>query len=271
MSLDVAYRFVIEKLLTAQVATHADMAARLRENLVSRKAHYDEVVLPALRQLTNVPPPDRRLEGAWNVTAAQLRAAADDLLVLMADARAQGAPNLQRSGRQAGQKLDLSLRPPTSGNPAEIALTLRVMHDGLRRAARDVSDEIGRLTAWLGVCADPAAQDFVGQLAKLAAEIRPGEAPAGPYAPGQVEATGPSGHVALLRNYEVDVAAAFGPDVDLIALVLDRLTTNASGRAKFGPLSESVDVIAATTAEPAHSELRVTYLSRGQNPDEAAQ
>jgi hypothetical protein len=133
----VAHRFVIEKLLTAQVASHADIAARLLEHLVARKRHYDEVVLPGLRRLTDVPPPDRTLEGAWNATASQLLATASDLLHLMEDARAQGGPNLQRSGRSAGPKLDLSLTPPTSADSREIALTLYVMQDGLRHAARD--------------------------------------------------------------------------------------------------------------------------------------
>jgi len=176
----VAYRFIIEKLLTAQVASHADIAAWLLEYLVARKGHYDEVVLPALRRMTDVPAPDRTLEGAWNATAAQLLATASDLLRLMEDARAQGVPNLQRSRRQAGPKLDLTLSPPTSADPQEIAITLHVMQDGLRRAAQDVSDEIGRLNAWLGVCADPAARELVEQLAKLAAEIRPAKASPGP-------------------------------------------------------------------------------------------
>lgn len=266
-----AYRFVIEKLLTAQVASHADIAARLLEHLVARKRHYDEVVLPALRRMTDVPPPDRTLEGAWNATAAQLLAAASDLLHLMEDARAQGVPNLQRTGRSAGPKLDLTLRPSTSADPREVALTLHVMQDGLRRAARDVSDEIGRLNAWLGVCADPAAREFVEQLAKLAAEIRPAEAPAGPYAPSQVEAAGPPGHVALLRNFGVEVTAVFEPEVDLIALVFQRLPSDSSGLPRFGPLSDSVDLDAARTADPEVATLRVSYSARGQDRAEASQ
>jgi hypothetical protein len=145
------------------------------------------------------------------------------------------------------------------------------MQDGLRRAARDVSDEIGRLNAWLGVCADPAARELVEQLAKLAAEIRPAKASTGPYAPGQVEAAGPPGHVALLHNYEVEIAAVFEQELDLLALVLQRLCTDSSGRPRFGPLSESVDVAAATTADPETSTLLVMYASRGQNATEATQ
>jgi hypothetical protein len=267
----VSYRFVIEKLLTAQVASHADIAARLLEHLVARKRHYDEVVLPALREMNELPPPDRALEGAWNATAAQLLAAANDLLRLMEDARAQGVPNLQRRGRSAGPKLDLTLGPPTSADPREVAATIYVMQDGLRGAARDVSDEIGRLNAWLGVCADPAAREFVEQLAKLAAEIRPDNAPPGPYAPGQVELAGPRDHVALMRSYEVEIVAAFEPDVDLIELVLRRLPAGSPGPPRFGALSDGVDVVAATTADAEFSTLRVTYSSRGKNPEEATQ
>jgi hypothetical protein len=121
------------------------------------------------------------------------------------------------------------------------------------------------------VCADPATAEFAEQLAKLAAEIRPTEAPPGPYAPGQVEATGPPGHVELLRSYEVVVAAVFESDVDLLELVLQRLPSGSSGRPSFGSLAQSVDVAAATTADSEPSTLRVTYSSRGQNPEEATQ
>lgn len=267
-----AYRFVIEKLLTAQVSSHADIAGRLLDHLVKRKQHYDEVVLPALRKLTAVPPPDRTIEGAWNATAAQLLAASDDLLALMDDARSQGVPNLQvRTGRSAGPKLDLTLTPPSSFDPQEIALTIHVMQDGLGRAARDASDEIDRLIAWLEVCADPVAQDFVGQLKQLGSQLRPVSVPPGPYAPGSVEAAGPPGHIALLLNYEVDIVASFEPEVDLLARVLEVLPSDASGRPSLGPLAESVDVTVPIAGASDGPAFRATYAARGQNSDEARQ
>lgn len=267
-----AYRFVIEKLLTAQVSSHADIAARLIEHLVKRKRHYDDVVLPALRDITDAPPPDRGFEGAWNATADQLLAAFEDLLGLMSDARQQGVPALQaRPGRSPGQKLDLSLTPPSSTDRQEVAMTLHVMHDGLRRAARDASDELGRLVAWLGVCADPAAQDFAEQMKQLASQLRPTGVPAGPYAPSDVEVQGPPGHVRLMNPYDVDVVASFQPDVDLLTTVLKVLPSNSAGQPSLGPLSRNVDVVVPATGAAADPMLRATFVVRGQNPDEARQ
>lgn len=266
-----AYRFVIEKLLTAQVSTHADIAARLLDHLVKRKRHYDEVVLPALREMIAVPPPDRTIEGAWNATVAQLLAASADLLRLMEDARAQGVPNLRkRTGRSAGPKLDLTLTPPSSFDPREIAITLHVMQDGLGRAARDASDEINRLIAWLEVCADPAAQNLVEQLKQLGMQLRPVGVPPGPYAPGNVEAAGPPGHIALLLDFEVDIVATFKPEIDLLDRVLQVLPSDASGRPSL-PLALGVDVTIPIADAPERSAFRATYAARGQNPDEARQ
>lgn len=266
------YRFVIEKMLTAQVSSHADIAARLLDHLVKRKRHYDESILPALRTMTEAPPPDRGLEGAWNATADQLLAASEDLLQLMADARQQGVPALQaRTGRSAGQKLDLTLAPPTSATPREIAATLYVMNDGLKRAARDASDELGRLVAWLGACDDPAAQDFVEQMKALASQLRPANVAPGPHAPSNVEVEGPPGHVALMKHYEVHVVAGFGPDVDLLADVLDVLPSDPAGQPSLGPQSKDVDVVVPATGDDERPSLRATFAARGQNPDEAEQ
>ncbi|MCW2984741.1 MAG: hypothetical protein JWR63_2311 [Conexibacter sp.] len=267
-----AYRFVIEKVLTAQVSSHADIAARLLEHLVKRKEHYDKVVLPPLRAMTNVPPPDRTIEGAWNATADQLLAASADLLALMRDAQAQGSKNLQkRTGRSAGQKLDLTLTAPSSPSPEETVLTLQVMRDGLGRAARDASDEIDRLVAWLGPCEDPVARDFVAQMQRLAGQIRPTGFPPGPHAPTNVEASGPPGHVALMSRFAVDLVACFAPNVDLLLSVLNVLPSDQEGRASLGPLAENVDVVVPTAGDRTSSALHATYTARGQNEDEACQ
>jgi hypothetical protein len=65
-------------------------------------------------------PRTERLTGAWNAIASQLLAAQGDLLRLMEDAKAQGSENLQRMGRQAGPKLDASLRAPSSMTPLRL-------------------------------------------------------------------------------------------------------------------------------------------------------
>lgn len=266
-----AYRFVIEKLLTAQVSSHADIAARLLDHLVRRKRHYDELVMPTLRAMTNAPPPDRGLEGAWNATADQLLAASDDLLQLMTDARQQGGPALRkRTGRSAGPKLDLTLSPPATADERELVVTFYVMNDGLQRAARDVSDELGRLVAWLGACADPVAQEFIQQMKQLASQLRPIGVSPGPYAPSNVELEGPPGHVRLMKRFEVDVSATFGPKVDLLG-ALNRLPSDPTGNPTLGPLSTAVDVIVAAAGEAKPSRLCATFVARGQNPEEAQQ
>ena len=267
----IAYRFVIEPLYTAQVATQADIAARMLEYLVKRKQHYDNVVIPGLRGIGAAGPEDRKLEGAWNATASQLLSVQDDLLRLMEDARAQGSKNLlQQMGRVAGPKLDLSLTPPALPNQLEIMATLYVMWEGLRGVARDAGDQIGRLNAWLSECADPVARAFVEQLAALATQIRPQDAPPGSYAPGPVEATGPSGHTALLQGYRVNVVARFNPQVDLMRAIFEDLLSKPSGDPDFGPLAASVDVRVGTTSDPKPPTLTVTYPARGQTADEAS-
>ena len=57
------------------------------EHFVARNQHYDEVVIPGLRGMGAAGPEDCKLMGAWNATAAQLLAAAEDLHELMRDAR----------------------------------------------------------------------------------------------------------------------------------------------------------------------------------------
>ena len=266
----IAFRFVIEPMYTAQVSTHADIAGRMLEHLVKRKEHYDNVVIPGLRGMGAAGPEDRMLAGAWNATASQLLSAQDDLLRLMEDATAQGSENLQRQvGRVAGPKLDLSLKAPPSPTPGEITATVYVMWDGLRRAAGDAGDQINRLKAWLSECADPVAQEFVHQLSALVNQIRPQDAPPGPYAPGPVEAAGPSGHTALLHGYTVEVVARFRPEVDLMKAIFDDLPSKPSAVPDFGPLAESVDVGVGTTSDPGAPTLAVTYPARGQNEDEA--
>ena len=210
------------------------------------------------------------LAGAWNATASQLLSAQDDLLRLMEDARAQGSENLSKqTGRMAGPKLDLSLKPPSFPSSGEIAATLYVMWDGLRRAATDAGDQINRLNAWLSECADPVSQEFVHQLSALVTQIRPQDAPPGPYAPGPVEAAGPAGHTALLHGYTVEIAARFRPEVDLIKTIFDGLPSTPSGLPDFGPLAVNVEVGLATTSAPEAPTLAVTYPARGQNADEA--
>lgn len=44
-------RIVIEPMLSAQVVAHADLSARLIENFVKRRRHYDEVVILEMRAM----------------------------------------------------------------------------------------------------------------------------------------------------------------------------------------------------------------------------
>lgn len=266
----IAFHFVIEPLYTAQVSSQADVAARMLEHLVKRKQHYESAVIPALRGMGAAGPEDRMLAGAWSATASQLLSTRNDLLQLMEDARAQGSENLQqRAGRVAGPELDLSLTPPSSANPVEIKATLYVMWDGLRGAARDAGDQLNRLNAWLSQCADPVARAFVEQLSALAIEVRPQDAPPGPYAPGPVETGGPTGHTALMRGYTVEVVASFKSEVDLMQVIFGRLPSKPSGVPNFGQLAEDVNVEVGTTSDTQPPNLTVTYPARGQNAEEA--
>jgi hypothetical protein len=264
--LAVAYRFVIEPLFTAQVATHADISARLIENFIRRKRQYDEVVMPALRKMGIAPPEDRILEGAWNAVAAQLQSTEADLLQLMEDAREQGTEVLRsRRGRTGGPEIDLSLTAPSSTDSAEVAATVYVMFDGIRGAARDAADEIGRLTPWLSRCADPVAAEFVDQLEELAGQLRPPNVPPGPYAPGEVEANGPAEHAALMSPYKVTFVDCFGPHPDL----MDLLPGGDGAAPDFGPLAEEMSFAEDSATDPALFTLSVTYPAAGQNDEEA--
>jgi hypothetical protein len=261
-----AYRFVIEPMFTAQVATHAHLSARMIENFVNRKRHYDDDVMPAFRKMGIAPPEDRVLEGAWNAIAAQLLAAQADLIQLMEDAKQQGTEVLRsRRGRTAGPKLDLSLTAPSSESPAQVAATAYVMLDGMRGAARDATDEIGRLTPWLSECADPAVGEFVDQLEGLAAQLRPQNIAPGPYAPGDVEANGPPQHAALMSAFKVTFVESFGPHPELMEL----LPGGDHAAPGFGPLAENMSFAEDSATEPALFTLSVTYPAAGQNDEEA--
>jgi hypothetical protein len=253
------------------VAIHADIAARLLENFVKRKQHYDDAVIPAIRDIGSAGAEDRVLEGAWNAIASQLLSTQDELLRLMEDAKTQGTEALQRRGRQAGPKLDLTLTPPSSADPREVAATLYVMWDGLRGAARDAADELDRLIAWLSRCADPVAAQFVVQLSALAGQLRPPNVPPGPYAPGPVEIDGPRQHAALMSRYGVTVVAAFKAQVELMNIMSGSLPEKSFGAPDFGPLAKDMNVKEDTTFDPPLFTLTVSYPAGGQGDEQARQ
>lgn len=161
---------------------HADVAARLIDNFVRRREHYDSVI-GAMRERGIAAPEDRKLAGLLNAMASQLLATRDDLLRLMEDAKQQGTENLRRMGRSAGPNPDTSLTAPDSANPDEVAATVYVMWDGLKHAARDAADQIDRLVGWLSRVNDPEAATFTEQLRRMAGQLRPPGMPPGPYAP----------------------------------------------------------------------------------------
>jgi hypothetical protein len=74
----------------------------------------------------------------------------------------------------------------------EIQLTLHVMWDGLRGAARDAADQIDRLNAWLTKCAGPAAQRFSEQMVALAKGLRPPGTPPASMHPAELTWQAPS-------------------------------------------------------------------------------
>jgi hypothetical protein len=135
-----------------------------------------------MRESSQAPPVDPRLRGLSSALGSQVLAVATDLWKLVDDAREQGRDVLGNI-RSPQSTADTSLKAPDISDAPRAGLTMFVMVQGLMRHARDAADQIQRLLVPLSAVADPACLVFASQLDEFSRQIRPSNAPPGPYAP----------------------------------------------------------------------------------------